>query len=124
MGPVKAHCVYKGIAIYTGSKYAHRVITNVASHLLQCHCTRQLLPYLVHKKVFSDEVSARILSKSDSEAAQSLVEELSEVASDPGSESVIANLYLALLNCYERSQNVWCLTMATSQLQPAGKDIY
>jgi ankyrin repeat protein len=74
----------------------------------------------VHQKIVNDEASARIVGKSDSEAAKSLVEELNEIiVSDPGSESVIENFYLALLNCYEKSQNVWCRTMATSRLQPA-----
>ena len=76
----------------------------------------------MHQKIVNDEASARIVGKSDSEAAKSLVEELNEIiVSDPGSESVIENFYLALLNCYEKSQNVWCRTMATSRLQPAGK---
>ena len=108
---------------HTGSKYAHRVISEVSSHLLQCHCIRHLLPHLVHKKVVNDEVSARILSKSDSKAAESLVEELNGIASEPGSDYVIEHLYLALLNCYEKSQNVWCRTVAISRLQPAGKAV-
>ena len=64
---------------------------------------------------------AMIINLPESEAANSVVKDLKETASDSDSHKVIGNLYLALLDCYEELQSIWCRSMARDRLRPAGK---
>ena len=42
------------------------------------------------------------------------------IASEPGGDRVTESLYLALLDCYEDSDDIWCHRMAKDTLRPTG----
>ena len=117
-------CIYIDIHVqyqHTGSKYTHRVLSVVASDLLQCQCIRKLLPFLVAHNVLTNEAYAVILIQPESEDAVNLHRVLTGIAAEPDSQKMIENLYLSLLDCYESSQNTWCWHMATVTWRQAGK---
>ena len=106
------------------TSYQRRVIDKVSQDILQCKCTRQLLPHLVRRKILTDGVCAQIISQSESKDVVSINRILKGVAAEPGRQNVVGDLYLALLDCCEESPNMWCHIMAISKLRQAGKDHY
>ena len=106
-----------------GSKDDYRVIEKVSSQLLQCRCTRQLCPFLMAKRILTEQECAMMLRLSENEAAQQLVKILIHISTGSSSQHLVSNLYLGLLDCYEGSMNAWCRNMATSELRSAGKPV-
>ena len=70
----------------------------------------------------ANNASLVILSQSDSEAPRSLEKLLRGRSREPGIEvqQMVDGIYLALLDCYEESGNVWCHGMAVSGLHRVG----
>ena len=101
-----------------GIGYTRQVVAAMSPRILHCKCVRQLMPHLARRQVVAASVSTYILSQADSEAAGSLENARSR---EPASEaSMVEGIYLALLDCYEESGNVWCHGVAVSGLRPVG----
>ena len=104
-----------------GRGYAHRVIVTISTYILQCQCVQKLLPFLVKRGVVASKVSSLILSQSDTEAAITLDKLLNARSHEPENQAgMVEGIYLALLDCYEESGNVWCHGMAVNGLRPVG----
>ena len=104
-----------------GVDYTRQVVAAISPRILHCKCVRQLMPHLARRQVVAASVSTYILSQADSEAAGSLEKLLNGRSREPASEaSMVEGIYLALLDCYEESGNVWCHGVAVSGLRPVG----
>ena len=81
----------------------------------------QLLPYLEKRGILQSKIKSFILSQTEREPASNLLKVLNGKLHEPGTVAhVVEGIYLALLDCYEESGNVYCHGMAVNGLRPVG----
>jgi ankyrin repeat protein len=102
-----------------GENYALQVVQSIIPHISQCRCIRQLLPHLERRAIVAGKACSFMSSQSDSEAVKSLERLLTGSFSERGSEGKVDSMYLALLDCYEETGDVWCWSLAASKLRPS-----
>ena len=100
-----------------GIGYTRQVVAAMSPRILHCKCVRQLMPHLARRQVVAASVSTYILSQVDSEAAGSLEKLLNGRSREPANvASMVEGIYLALLDCYEESGNVWLMVWLSADL--------
>ena len=92
-------------------------MNEVSKNLLRCQCTQQLLPYLSRRRYLTPEEVAWISIQPV--CAEGMVTVLKKNVCKP---KMIEGLYLALMDCFEELQNVWCHRVATGRIRLAGKE--
>ena len=92
-------------------------MNEVSPNLLRCQCTQQLLPYLSSRRIVTPEEDAWISSQPI--CTEGMVTVLKKNVCN---SKMIEGLYLALMDCVEELQNIWCHRVATARIRLAGTE--